>query len=107
MAVQIQFRRGTAALWTSTNPILGEGEVGVELGGSSLLFKMGDGLTHWNSLPYASGPVGPPGTGIEWRGDWVDNISYLLNDAVHAPNGSAYVCNTDTPLAQAFTATSV
>ena len=31
MAVTIQIRRGTAASWTSSNPILAEGELAVEL----------------------------------------------------------------------------
>ena len=30
MAVQVQFRRGTAAEWTSVNPVLAQGEAGYE-----------------------------------------------------------------------------
>lgn len=51
MAVVIQFRRGAADEWTAANPILAEGEVGVEL--NTKLFKIGDGATPWGSLPYA------------------------------------------------------
>lgn len=50
MAVAIQLRRGTSAQWTSTNPVLLEGEIGVEL--DTNLYKIGDGATAWNSLPY-------------------------------------------------------
>ena len=50
MAVNIQLRRGTAAEWTSSNPTLTEGEVGVETDTKKL--KVGDGLTVWASLPY-------------------------------------------------------
>jgi len=50
MAVNILLRRGTAAEWTSANPILLEGEVGVETDTKKL--KVGDGLTVWASLPY-------------------------------------------------------
>jgi len=50
MAVQIQFRRGTAASWTSANTVLAEGEMGLETDTS--LFKIGDGTTAWNSLAY-------------------------------------------------------
>lgn len=50
MAIQIQLRRGDAADWTSTNPILAEGEVGVEIDTSKL--KIGNGTNNWNTLPY-------------------------------------------------------
>ena len=46
----IQFRRGLSALWTSTNPVLAQGEPGYETDTGKL--KMGDGLTHWVSLAY-------------------------------------------------------
>lgn len=59
MAIQIQLRRGTAAQWLEINPILAEGELGVEIDGGR--FKLGDGLTAWDSLPYSSGEQGPPG----------------------------------------------
>jgi hypothetical protein len=50
MAIQIQFRRGTASEWTSANPILAVGEMGIET--DTDLFKIGDGTTAWNSLAY-------------------------------------------------------
>lgn len=50
MAVNILLRRGTAAEWTASNPVLLEGEVGVETDTKKL--KVGDGLTVWASLPY-------------------------------------------------------
>jgi hypothetical protein len=50
MAVQIQLRRGLAAEWTLSNPILAEGEMGVETDTS--LFKIGDGEAHWRDLQY-------------------------------------------------------
>lgn len=53
MAIQIQLRRGTAAEWTSANPILAEGEIGLELDTDT--FKIGNGLTNWNSLAYFGG----------------------------------------------------
>lgn len=46
----IQPRRGTAALWTSTNPVLAIGETGLET--DTLKTKLGDGATAWNSLAY-------------------------------------------------------
>jgi hypothetical protein len=50
MAIQIQFRRGTASEWTSANPILAVGEMGIET--DTNLFKIGNGSTAWNSLAY-------------------------------------------------------
>jgi hypothetical protein len=54
MAVQtqIQLRRGTAALWASTNPTLAAGEIGLET--DTLLIKIGNGSTAWNSLSYST-----------------------------------------------------
>lgn len=50
MADIIQLRRDTAANWTSANPILAQGEMGVETNTRKL--KIGDGTTAWNSLSY-------------------------------------------------------
>lgn len=50
MADQIQFRRGTAAQWAAANPVLGSGELGYET--DTKYFKLGDGVTAWNSLDY-------------------------------------------------------
>ena len=54
----IYLRRGTSSQWTSTNPVLGAGEIGVEYNSSNVLvgFKIGNGSTAWNSLAYP--PVG-------------------------------------------------
>ena len=51
MAVQIQLRRDTAANWTSANPTLALGELGMET--DTMLYKIGDGTTAWNSQAYA------------------------------------------------------
>ena len=50
---QIQKRRGTAALWSAANPLLAQGEQGLET--DTNLTKTGDGVTYWNSLPYEIG----------------------------------------------------
>lgn len=47
----IQLRRDTAANWTSVNPTLDTGEVGLET--DTLLAKVGDGSTAWTSLSYS------------------------------------------------------
>jgi hypothetical protein len=52
MAQQIQFRRGTGAEWASANPILAQGELGIDLDVNR--FKVGTGLTSWNYLNYTA-----------------------------------------------------
>ncbi len=59
MPNRIQLRRGNEADWTSTNPLLAEGEISVELDTGK--FKIGNGVDYWNDLAYASGPAGPSG----------------------------------------------
>lgn len=67
----VQHKRGTAAIMTANNPVLGAGEIGIETDTNQ--FKIGDGSTAWASLPYA-----------------VINASYLttgtLPDARHSSN---------------------
>ena len=46
----IQLRNETAATWTSNNPTLAQGEMGLETDTNRM--KFGDGSTAWNSLPY-------------------------------------------------------
>lgn len=50
---QIQFRRGTASQWSSTNPVLSSGELGYETDTGN--FKIGNGSTAWNSLSVLNG----------------------------------------------------
>ena len=50
MASKIQIRRDTAANWTSANPTLSNGELGLETDTKKL--KSGDGSTAWTSLAY-------------------------------------------------------
>jgi hypothetical protein len=59
MAVQILFRRGTASAWTSANPTLANGEMGVETDTGK--FKVGNGSSTWSALEYSSGIQGPQG----------------------------------------------
>lgn len=56
MAFRIQVRRDSAANWTAANPVLLAGELGAELDTSK--WKIGDGVTAWNSLVYGYGATG-------------------------------------------------
>jgi hypothetical protein len=66
MATRMQQRRGTAAEWTSADPVLGEGEIGFETDTNK--FKIGDDTTVWSELPY-----------FTTLGDIVDGAPDLLN----------------------------
>ena len=50
--VRIQLRRGTAADWTSVNPVLAAGEAGYE--SDTKKIKVGDGTSTWTALGYAT-----------------------------------------------------
>jgi hypothetical protein len=70
MATRMQQRRGTAAQWTSANPILNAGEMGWE--SDTNKFKIGDGTNHWADLDYfidQSSTVNPAfGSSITFEG---------------------------------------
>jgi len=52
----IQLRRGTAAQWSSANPILANGEIAFDTTNNEI--KIGDGVTAWSSLAALSGGGG-------------------------------------------------
>ena len=68
----LQLRRDTATNWTSNDPILAEGEIGVET--DTLKFKIGDGSTSWTSLDYAA--VKP----ADFTEDAQDAVGGILTD---------------------------
>ena len=87
-------RRDTAANWTSKNPVLAGGEIGVQLGATSAdtKFKIGDGVTPWNGISYFEGRLVELGTGggyIRWRfvGDatWTNLVTL---ESLRGPTGN-------------------
>lgn len=81
MASQIQLRRDTAATWTSANPTLASGELGLETDTNKI--KFGDGTTAWTSLGYY---------GVASIGDLGDvTISGETSGEVLQWNGAAWV----------------
>jgi hypothetical protein len=52
MAQQIQLRRGTSTEWTTANPILADGEIGIET--DTGLYKVGNGINLWSARPYST-----------------------------------------------------
>ena len=73
---KIRPRRGTANEWSSVNPILVEGEIGIEVpdsgvGTGKVKIKFGDGVKRWNDLPYGVTGEGSGGFNPE---DLPDNL---------------------------------
>lgn len=89
MAIQIQFRRGTAAEWTSVNPILAEGEMGIET--DTNLFKIGNGSTVWNSLAYGGlrGFTGSVGFAGSIGNQSVSNVLYVSKSGNDSNSGTS------------------
>lgn len=48
--IQVVHRYNTAAVWTTYNPILKAGEIGIE--SDTQCFKIGDGTHKWSELTY-------------------------------------------------------
>jgi len=80
MPQQIQVRRGTTAQWSSANPTLAAGELGVDT--SLTKFKVGNGSTAWNSLGYAT---------ITFQGAYAGGTTYYPNDIV-TYSSETYIC---------------
>ena len=53
MATKIQLRRDSAVNWAAKNPVLAEGEIGIDLDINRM--KVGDGVTPWTTLVFTAG----------------------------------------------------
>jgi hypothetical protein len=89
MAIQIQFRRGTAAEWTNVDPILAEGEMGIET--DTNLFKIGNGNDTWTELPYGGlrGFVGSTGYAGSIGNQSVQNVLYVSKSGDDTYSGTS------------------
>jgi hypothetical protein len=80
MATRMQQRRGTAAQWTSANPVLNAGEMGWE--SDTNKFKIGDGTNHWANIDYfidANSTVNPSfGSSIVFEGATANDFETTL-----------------------------
>lgn len=59
MAVKLQLRRDTTANWSASNPVLAEGEIGIDT--TLREAKVGNGVTAWNSLAFGFSAAVPTG----------------------------------------------
>jgi len=93
MTVKIQLRRDSGVNWTSSNPVLAEGEIGINT--TIDQFKIGDGTTAWNSLGYSSANISlndigdvtitsaADGDFLRWNGSaWINDAVNLSTDTV-------------------------
>lgn len=85
--VKIQIRNDTKNNWTTQNPVLLKGEMGVET--DTRKFKFGDGVSDWKTLEYASATGAiimnkaptPTDSGYDVGAMWIDTAAskaYLL-----------------------------
>jgi hypothetical protein len=81
-------RRATASQWRVLNPILAYGDIGKE--SDTAKYKIGDGRSKWNSIPYKSGgsivtpPSGGGSTGGGSTGGGVStDPSDIVQDSTH------------------------
>lgn len=99
----MQQRRGTAAQWTSANPVLNAGEMGWE--SDTNKFKIGDGTNHWADLDYfadINSTVNPAfGSSITFEGATADSYETVLqvtdptaDRTITLPNASGTVITT-------------
>lgn len=101
MAVQIQLRRGLSSQWNSSNPILAQGEPGLELDTGRI--KIGNSASTWTQLSYSTT------LGEDYLSLIAASANFLTkSDAsnIYAPLGSASFVGTPTaPTANAGTNT--
>jgi hypothetical protein len=86
MAIQIQFRRATAASWTSVNPTLAQGEIGLETDTNQ--FKIGNGSTAWTSLAYSTNLPSQSGNTGKYLTTNGTNTSWATVDALPSQTGN-------------------
>jgi len=106
MATRMQQRRGTAAQWTSANPILAAGEIGFETDTGK--FKMGNGSSAWSALSYFADASDFDTTAIQATVDSkvataVDNLIAGAPAALNTLNELAVAINSDSTFATTVT----
>ncbi|MBQ3455358.1 MAG: hypothetical protein IJG36_02875 [Synergistaceae bacterium] len=91
---KITLKNKAASEWTSANPTLAKGEIGLE--NDTGKFKLGDGTKNWTSLPYATMTVAEINTELAKKANTsaipavVDNLtSTSTTSALSANQGRA------------------
>ncbi len=91
---KLTLKNKTATEWTSANPTLDKGEIGIE--NDTGKFKLGDSTTEWKTLPYAAMTVAEITAALAGKADTtaippvVDNLtSTSTTSALSANQGRA------------------
>lgn len=73
----VRVRRGSSSVWAALNPILSDGEPGYDT--SLRSYKIGDGVTPWNDLSFASSSSSPlpPGGSIGQVLGKLEDLDYV------------------------------
>lgn len=85
----LQLRNDTKENWTSKNPVLAKGEMGVEIDTNK--FKFGDGIKTWSDLPYNGVVVNQSSTNGNITIDGTDVTVYSLPAATDSVLGGVKV----------------
>lgn len=88
MAVRIQMRRGAATSWNATDPILAQGEFGLDTTSGQL--KIGNGSTSWSGLDYLVTDSGLSSS----LGDYIEIVDKGAANGVAELNSSSNVLTT-------------
>ena len=85
----IQLKRGTTSSWTSQNPVLADGQPGVETTSSGTRLKIGDGTSDWSELKYVGAGQYLPLSG----GMMTGQILYSYTFGMSNPNTRMIYCS--------------
>lgn len=96
--VTLQIRNANANDWTTRNPVLGEGEYGLER--DTFLLKIGDGVRDWAHLPYLNKLNSQY---FKQTSDgsltFSDSFAQTINNIIANAGGSATIIISDDPTA--------
>jgi hypothetical protein len=97
MADRLQLRRDTALNWSAIDPVLAQGEVGVDL--TNRLFKVGDGVSTWSLLAFSGFSINDLASSLlsTYSSSKVDELLTGKADSVHT-HATSEVTGLDTAL---------
>ena len=88
----IKLRRDTTVAWEAANPVLADGEPGLDT--TTGLVKYGNGISTWNSLPY---PGVDPATTMSARGSDPNNWNTMTQMGVYLVNRNSWSGTSNAP----------
>ena len=88
----IKLRRDTTVNWEAANPVLADGEPGLDT--TTGLVKYGNGTTTWNNLPYSGTD---PATTMSARGSDPNNWNTMTQMGVYLVNRNSWAGTSNAP----------